>query len=206
MQDPLPSRTLARLAAGGDEAAWRELDQRYRAPLTGFGERLGLAPADAEEVAQDALAAFAEACRAERYDPARGRLSSWLYTLVRDRVVDRWRQRAARGPERGASVLGELPDARRLTKAWEESWRAAVLAEALRRLREESGLGERTLAAFTAMALEGRDARSVGAELGLDANAVHQAKFRASKRLRELVAELEEADRIGVDPSTEGRP
>jgi RNA polymerase sigma factor (sigma-70 family) len=195
---PLPSRVLATLAARGDEAAWRELDQRYRSALTGFGERLGLSPADAEEVAQDALAALAEACRLDRFDAARARLSTWLYMLVRDRVVDRWRRRAARGPERGDSALGEVHDERRLSAVWEERWRAAVLTEALRRLREESGLGERTLAAFTALALHGRDAASVGAELGLAPNAVYQAKFRASKRLREIVDELESADTIGA--------
>ncbi|MEZ6018161.1 MAG: sigma-70 family RNA polymerase sigma factor [Planctomycetota bacterium] len=205
MSEPIPSRVLARLAAQGDEGAWHELDLRYRSALTAFGERLGLSAADAEEIAQDALSSLAEACGRGRFDPARVRLSSWLFMLVRDRVIDRWRKRAARGPERGDSVLGELQDERRLSALWEESWRAALLAEALRRLREESGLGERTLAAFTALALEERDAASVGAALGLDVNAVYQAKFRASKRLREIVTALMDADRIAGDGPPEAR-
>jgi len=196
MTDRLDSRALARLVTAGDPSAWRELDGRYRSALTQFGERLGMSPADADEVSQEALAAFAEACLKGRFDPGRTSLSSWLYRLVRDRVVERWRRRAVRGPERGESALEELPDDAGLSALWEEQWRKALLEEALDRLRADAGLGARTLAVFTALVLEGRDVASVGNELGLTANAVHQAKFRASQRLRALVSELEDADRV----------
>ena len=184
------------LAAGGAESAWREFDLRYRAALIGFAGRLGMDEVDADEIAQDALAAFSEACRAGTYEPAPSKLSGWLFALVRDRVRQRWRRRAVRGPERGESALDELADDSQLSHVWEAEWRAAILHEALRRLREESGLGARTLAAFEGLALEGRDAATVGAELGLSPNAVYQAKFRAAERLRELVAALERADHI----------
>jgi RNA polymerase sigma-70 factor (ECF subfamily) len=151
---------------------------------------------DADEVAQDALAAFAEACRAGKYEPVSGGLSGWLFALVRDRVRTRWRRRAVRGPERGESALVDVADDVHLSRVWEAEWRAAILREALRRLRDESGLGARTLAAFQGLALDGRDAAAVGAELGLTPNAVYQAKFRAAERLRDLTAALERADHI----------
>lgn len=191
------------LAAGGGESAWRELDRRYRAALVGFALRLGMGVEDAEEIAQDALAVFAQACRAGTYEPGMGALSGWLFALVRDRVRQHWRRRAVRGPERGDSAFVDLADDARLSHVWEAEWRAAILREALRRLREESGLGPRTLAAFQGLAMDGRDAATVGAELGLTANAVYQAKFRAAERLRELVAALERADHI--EPLARGR-
>lgn len=194
-EDP-PSRLLADLAAGRADSAWRELDSRYRAALVGFGERLGASPVDAEEIAQDSLAAFAKACRDGAYDPRRGSLSSWLYALVRDRVRQQWRWRAVRAGERGESALAQVEDDTRLSRLWDDEWRAAILREALRRLREESGFGAKTLAAFEGLALEGRDAAAVGRDLGLTANAVHQAKFRAAERLRAIVAALERADHV----------
>jgi len=201
--DP-PSRLLADLVAGPAESAWRELDLRYRSALTGFAERLGVSGVDAEEIAQDALAAFAKACRNGGYDPKSGALSAWMYALVRDRVRQHWRWRAVRGGERGESALGEVEDEDegRLSNVWDAEWRAAILREALRRLRDESGIGARTLAVFDAVVLEGRDAATVGRDLGLNLNAVYQAKFRAAVRLRDIVAALERADH--VEPAAEG--
>ena len=202
MTDDPPSRLLADLAAGAGESAWRELDARYRSALVGFAARLGASVTDAEEIAQDALAAFARACRAGTYDPRAGSLSGWLYALVRDRVRQHWRWRAVRAGERGESALGDVEDETRLSGLWEHEWRAAILREALRRLREESGFSAKTLAAFEALALEGREAADVGRQLGMTANAVYQAKFRASERLRELVSALERAD--VVEPAAVG--
>lgn len=193
--DP-PSRLLADLAAGAAESAWRELDSRYRSALIGFALRLGASPTDAEEITQDSLAAFAKACRDGTYDPSGGALSGWLYALVRERVRERWRWYGVRGGQRGESALGDVEDDERMSNLWDAEWRAAILREGLRRLREESGLSVKTIAAFEGLVLDGRDAAELGRELGLTANAVYQAKFRASERLRTIVAALERADHV----------
>ncbi len=200
LPDP-PTRLLTDLARGheGDgmgETAWREFDGRYRAALMAFAQRLGVDRADAEEIAQDALVAFAMACRAGTVDPTAGTLAGWLFALVRDRVRNHWRQNAARRIERGASALAEIEDDARLSVLWDAEWRSAMLREGLRRLREESGLGDHTLAAFDGMVLDGRGAAAIGEELGLSVNAVYQAKFRASERLRSIIAALERADHM----------
>lgn len=196
MPDDPPSRLLADLAAGAAESAWREFDSRYRSALIGFALRLGVSFTDAEEITQDSLAAFAKACRGGTYDPRGGAVSGWLYALVRDRVRERWRWAAVRGGQRGESALGEVEDDERLSDLWDTEWRAAILRESLRRLREESGLSVKTIAVFEGLVLQGRDAEELGRELDLSTNAVYQAKFRAAERLRTIVAALERADHV----------
>jgi len=202
MDSEFQSRLLNDLAGEQGEHAWRELDRRYRGALSGFAQRLGLDAVDAEELAQETLVVLVEACRAGTYRAGSGSLSPWLYGVVRNRVKNLWRQRHARGAVRGESALDQVEDEVRLSQLWEVEWRAAILREGLRRLREESGLGARTLAAFEGLALEGRDAAELGRELGLTANAVYQAKFRAAERLREVILALEHADH--VDRPNEG--
>jgi RNA polymerase sigma-70 factor (ECF subfamily) len=64
----------------------------------------------------------------------------------------------------------------------------ALLHRALELIRPE--FEERTWRAFWNMTVDGRTAADVGRELGLAANAVHQAKFRVLRRLREEMAGL----------------
>jgi RNA polymerase sigma-70 factor (ECF subfamily) len=66
-----------------------------------------------------------------------------------------------------------------------------LLHRALESIRPE--FEERTWRAFWQMTVEGRSAAEVGAELSLAANAVHQAKFRVLRRLRQEMAGLVEA-------------
>ena len=65
---------------GGD--AWERLVERFRRPIVSFIRDLGLAESDAEDVAQETLIAFAEAYREGKYDPAKGRLSHWLFGIA----------------------------------------------------------------------------------------------------------------------------
>mgnify|MGYP002632509153 CR=1 FL=1 len=199
-----PSRLLADLACEASGTAWAELDLRYRSALIGFAERLGASRVDAEEITQDSFAAFVGACRMGRYDPTAGSLSGWLFALVRDRVRQNWRRNAVRNVARGESALAEVEDDAHLSEVWDAEWRGAILREGLRRLREESGLAPRSLAAFEGVALEGRDAGVLASELGMTVNAVYQAKFRALERLRVIVVALECADHVAA--AGEARP
>jgi RNA polymerase sigma factor (sigma-70 family) len=86
---------MRRLTAG-DEDAIRVLYGRFGRPVYGMGMRiLGSAEA-AEELTQDVfLAAWR---KAGRYDPARGRLSTWLMAIAHNLAVDRLRREAGRIP------------------------------------------------------------------------------------------------------------
>ena len=178
---------LAALADPENQTAWRDWVERYRPLVVSFAERSGVPPADAEDLAQESLLAFARAYRDGRYERSRGRLRSWLYGLARVHLL-RWR---ARGRPAEASLDEEDragPDP--FEPAWEEEWRVAVLRQCLAVIRRE--VEPATLRAFQAFVLEERPAREVAAELGLSENAVFGAKRRVLRRLRELEPLMED--------------
>jgi RNA polymerase sigma-70 factor (ECF subfamily) len=95
------------LLAGSDDAI-RALYGRYGRPVYSLGLRLLGTREAAEELTQDV---FVTAWRkAARFDPARGRLSTWLMTIAHNLAVDRLRRET--GVTRPTLVLvDEVPDA-----------------------------------------------------------------------------------------------
>ena len=80
---------MARLQAG-EQAAVGLLYDLYAGTLYALAYRITRNAADAEEVVLDA---FTQAWRqAQRYDPARGSVGAWLFTIARSRALDRRRQ------------------------------------------------------------------------------------------------------------------
>jgi RNA polymerase sigma-70 factor, ECF subfamily len=92
----------------GDDDAIRALYARFGRPVYSLGMRLLGSREAAEELAQDV---FLTAWRkAARFDPARGRLSTWLMTIAHNLAVDRLRRET--GVSRPTLVLvDEVPDA-----------------------------------------------------------------------------------------------
>jgi RNA polymerase sigma-70 factor (ECF subfamily) len=98
---------MQRLATG-DELAIRTIYRRFVRPVFGVGLRLLGSREAAEELTQDV---FLTAWRkAARFDPARGRLSTWLMTIAHNMAVDRLRRTAARTPETLGGLEG-VPEA-----------------------------------------------------------------------------------------------
>jgi RNA polymerase sigma-70 factor (ECF subfamily) len=91
----------------GDEAAVRALYARFGRPVYTMGLRLLGTREAAEELTQDV---FLTAWRkAARFDPTRGRLSTWLMTIAHNLAVDRLRRET--GVTRPHLVLvDEVPD------------------------------------------------------------------------------------------------
>jgi len=92
---------------GGDDDAIRALYARFGRPVFSLGMRLLGSREAAEELTQDV---FLTAWRkAARFDPARGRLSTWLMTIAHNLAVDRLRRDT--GARRPTLVLvDEVPD------------------------------------------------------------------------------------------------
>src|ERR1044072_4969970 len=108
---PLLPREEAQLMEGllaGDDAAIRALYARFSRPVYTMGLRLLGSREAAEELTQDV---FVTAWRkAARFDPHRGRLSTWLMTIAHNQAIDRLRRET--GVTRPKLVLvGETPEA-----------------------------------------------------------------------------------------------
>ena len=91
----------------GDDTAIRALYARYGRPVYTMGLRLLGSREAAEELTQDV---FVMAWRkAARFDPHRGRLSTWLMTIAHNMAVDRLRRET--GVTRPKLVLvDEMPE------------------------------------------------------------------------------------------------
>ena len=109
-EGPLLPREEQQLMEGllaGEDVAIRALYERFGRPVYTMGLRLLGSREAAEELTQDV---FLTAWRkAARFDPQRGRLSTWLMTIAHNLAVDRLRRET--GVSRPHLVLvDEVPD------------------------------------------------------------------------------------------------
>src|SRR5205807_4176803 len=104
---PESERLLVQQLLAGDELAVRNLYGRFGRPVYTLGLRLLGSSEAAEELTQDVfLAAWR---KASRFDPSRGRLSTWLMAIAHNLAIDRLRH--DRGPSKPPLVLMEnLPE------------------------------------------------------------------------------------------------
>ncbi len=190
MRERTTTLLLEALHDAANEPVWLEFDARYRPILTGFARQLGLQPDDAAEAAQETLTQFVRDYRAGKYDRGKGRLSSWIIAIARNRVLDLLRARAKRREWRGDSALAALPDEQQLSGIWDAEQERLVFAQAMAELREKTRTAPETLRVFELFALQGLPAEAVGRECGLSPAEVYRVKNRVTKRLREIVTRL----------------
>lgn len=86
-------RLLLRVAEG-DQAALAKIIDRHGRGLRLFAGRLLGSASDAEDVVQDVFVAVWK--HAARFDPAKGRASTWLYRIAANRSIDARRRRSFR--------------------------------------------------------------------------------------------------------------
>jgi len=178
-----------------NQTVWSEFVSRHRPLILGYCARLGIARADAEDLAQEALLAFARAYADGKYDVQRGRLRAWLHGIANN-VINNFRrsskqrhERQADGGDGSGDLFARRPDAKAQEEIWEGEWRRSILRTALERARAE--FAPSTFRAFELFACEGRAAEVVAAELGISRNAVYIAKHRVLQRLRDLQKDTE---------------
>jgi len=89
----LKDEQCLRRFAGGDQVAFGELYDRHDRPCLAFIRRLLVPPdeAAAEDIHQEVWVAVARS--ADRFDPARARFVTWLFTIARNRVTDHLRHK-----------------------------------------------------------------------------------------------------------------
>jgi RNA polymerase sigma-70 factor, ECF subfamily len=89
MQQPdlLPDiPTLIKAALASDGASFGAIVRRYQQPLFGFLGRMGLAQAQAEDIAQEAFIRVWQ--NLHNYDPLRAQFSTWLFAIARNLALN----------------------------------------------------------------------------------------------------------------------
>ncbi len=180
---------LLSLMTPGEEAAWVEIDHRYRPVLIGFLRHIGVRDHDVEDVAQQTLLEFCRAYREGKYNREKGRLGSWLIGIAQRQAASASRQRR-RGDEQSASIDEWLSDPARLTQLWEQQHERAIYERAWETLRASCQFEERTIRAFELTALRAVPAEEVSRVCEMKIGDVYAAKCRVSRRLQELVASI----------------
>jgi RNA polymerase sigma-70 factor (ECF subfamily) len=186
METTRPS-LLIRVRNRGDQAAWVEFDTIYRPMLERFARARGLGAAEAEEVAQECMAAVTRYIQGFEYDPRKGRFKGWLRTMVNNRIRNLLRDRH--------EVQAETQDLKHSAQReptpeelFDKLWKQEHLKHCLRMIRSE--VEESTFQAFVAHVMEEQPVDRVCVEFNMTANQVYAIKSRMMKRIRQRMIEI----------------
>ena len=187
------STILLGLRRFDNDDAWRRFHTRFQKPILAFARRIGLTPSEADDCAQETLLEFANAYRSGKYDPDRGRLSSWLFGIAYRKALQardaRGRGTARKSEGANTEFWRSLPDEQSATEVFEREWRQAVFERCLEQVRRE--VAENTFLAFVLTVCQGRSPDEAAAALGITRGSVYTSKHRVLRRVRELQQQLE---------------
>ena len=182
-------RTLREAQSGVDDAAWARFVDLYGTVVYHLVRILspGISDADTDEAVQDVFVKLVGILRTGTYDPAKGKFRTYLSTLARRILIDRYREAARRqnrnvGLEAAEDIAfesdpGEWMDAK---------WRVAYRMAAERRVLEESAISEQSRELWCLLA-EGIPVKEAAKRLGIPANTASKIKRRMEARILALV-------------------
>lgn len=119
---------LRAVATTRDRSAFARLFEHFAPRVKAYLMRLGAAAGEAEDIMQDVMLTIWR--RADSYDPAQAGVSTWVFTIARNRRIDilRRERRPALDPS-DPSLQPEAPaqaDQAALAQEWEERLGAAL--------------------------------------------------------------------------------
>lgn len=182
-----PVSLLERLHQANEPNAWDRFVELYTPLLFHWARRFGLQESDVADLVQDVFVQLVQELPRFTYQ-AHGRFRGWLYTVLLNKWRQRRRQAAARPAEVGPGPLlvQETPDS--TVTLTEEEYRAYLVERALQLMQAD--FQANTWKACWEYVVVNRPAAEVAAELGMTVNAVHLAKARVLRRLRQELAGL----------------
>jgi RNA polymerase sigma-70 factor (ECF subfamily) len=172
---------LARRLRAGDEAALAELYDRFAAAALGVARRVTGDPHAAEEAVQETF--LWVWTHADRFDPERGSMRSWLAVLSYRRAVDWVRTEVARPmPDPGTALVASAEDS---AIEAEEAAVAERLAQTVRSAVDALPPAQRDIVRL--LYFEGRRVSDIAASLGVPEGT---AKTRLRAARQRLAAHL----------------
>lgn len=104
----LLANLMRRIAAEADKAAFAQLFGIIAPKLKGYLMRLGADDGTAEELVQDVMLTIWR--RAKDFDPARASVTTWVYTIARNRRIDRLRREKRPDLDPNEPLLANEPE------------------------------------------------------------------------------------------------
>lgn len=170
------------IATGGDRAAFAELFGYFAPRLKAYLMRLGTDPATAEEVMQDVMLTVWR--KAASFDRRQASAGTWIFTIARNRRIDRLRRerRPALDPNDPALVPDPPPDAERTV--WDGQVEVRIRAAIDSLPPEQSDL-------IRCAYFEDQSHREIAERSGLPLGTVKSRIRLAMQRLRERIDNLD---------------
>lgn len=178
---PNSEAALLTSVASGDQQAMADLYDTYAGPLYGYGyRRLGSAGL-AEDLVQRVMTRLWQL--ADRYDPSRASVRTWVFTIARTSCIDLHR---AQPP---APARGEVPQAQGTSEVgFDDDLEQLLHAELIRVALDRLSPDHRRVVDLTYFA--GLTQVETATRLGLPLGTVKSRSFYALKALRLTLQEL----------------
>jgi len=178
------SPLLVRLKDMDDQQAWQEFFDVYWTLLFNIARRAGMNEADAEEVVMDTVETVARKIDEFQYNRQSGRFKSWLLTILRNKLGDRFRKRKRMMEKRGLTSIEEVGESQAvvdadLEKIWDTEWRKRVVDMALNRVKQVVGAKQYQI--FYCYVVQEQEVGEVAEFLGVSKSQVYVAKNRVGK-------------------------
>lgn len=176
---------LGRLKASGadvDDAAWARFVDVY-GPVVHHVVRLlspNLQDADVDDIVQDVFVRLVGVLRSGAYDPNRAKFRTFLSTLARRILVDRYRAAGARRADRmvGIECAEEIESGDDPGAVVDAKWCLACRMSAERRVMDESALSRQSREIWRLLSVEGLGVKEVAEQLQIPSNTVSKVKCR----------------------------
>jgi RNA polymerase sigma-70 factor (ECF subfamily) len=197
-------RTMAERPVSEDEEyAWAQFVELYTPTIRAFVAMAGVQPDDVDDVTQDVFVRLVGIMRRDGYDSSRGRFRTYLRTIMRRTLIDRFRRQSADRaqlhepldedemqadaslPQTGAALPPNAAD------AFEEKWRRAQYRALLDHVFSQTAISDQNREIYRAYVLDGDDAGAVAARFGVTPEVVRQVKSRVNRMIAALARRLE---------------
>ena len=185
-------RTLREARSGVDDVAWARFVDMYGPVVHHLVCLLspGISDADTDDAVQDVFVKLVNILRSGAYDSAKGKFRTYLSTLVRRLLIDRYREAAARRRDRQVEIeVAEEIAVEDDPGAWMDAkWRIACRMAAERRVMEDSALAEQSREVWRLLSAEGLSVKEAARRLGIPPNTVSKIKRRIETRIAAVLA------------------
>lgn len=187
----LLSRMVARVT-GESEASWVRFFNLYQPVIRKFAEYAG-AKGETEDVVQDVFVKLVTVFRRGAYKPDRGHFRSYLATLIRREVVNRWHKGQVRAADRHVSIDNddnplEVAVPSETAAVLDAKWRQARHAAAIEHVLTKTALAQRSKDVYRAYVLDERPIGEVAKTFGVPNNSVSQIKTRVERMIADYEA------------------
>jgi len=169
---------LVSVRDNGDRAAFNDFFDRFCPRLRAYAQKQGASPQLAENVVQDVM--ITAWTRTHLFDPDKASARTWIYTLVRNRLIDAHRA-SARRQRAYDSLATNVAVAEEAMDEPEQDLGNTKLRSMLEELPEEQ------MRAVLMAYVEGKSHREIAEELGVPTGTIKSRTRLALQRLRKMM-------------------